>query len=254
MKKQEPVEPERYLPSKAHPGYSKEEFNYVISHVVPKEVKKMRASDGGKRPAGALVECYTNEIRHGWKAIPGLGPSFSEDKDKLVVEAMMLFREPMFLAASLVPMQLSKEANQLAGAVCHVLGHLQSQIVFGDAGRRRNAARRLRKILADIIPETRGKKRATAHPLEAKIFYYKELFRLYHIQHALRGPGKNQSAKVKAASQEFDMPIQQLRDLWQLDEDEEVRARRISIKEMARILTGRHFRITQHRLSNILAS
>ena len=153
-------------------------------------------------------------------------------------------------------MQLSEEDTQLTVAVCRVFGRLQQQIVFGDAKERHKAAKRLRRITAAFIPETRGKKKVTVHPLEVKGVYFRELFRLYHVQNSLKSPagGRSRSQKVRAISKNFDITIELIRELWKLDEDDKPTVRPIPIKEMARVLTARYFGMTQHRISNILAS
>lgn len=254
MKKSDPLEPRVYLPSKSHPDYSQEETNYWISHTVPKKIRKMSRSHflfplvlpNDLKPAHVLVQYYIDEIGQGGKA---------DEKDEYVIKAIKLFGEhPIELVATLNPFRLSDEANRLGGLVCRVLGSLSLTGVRGDYDTRKKAQKRLEKIVRGILPDARGKKRKTVDPLEVQVFYWKELFRLYHIHNTLRASGKNQSQKVKAASQNFDTPIEQIRDLWKLDEDDQLTGRPLTIKEMARILTDQHFGITQHRLSNILAS
>ena len=179
----------------------------------------------------------------------------SDEKDAYVVKAIKLFGDHVIeLSESLGPLRLSTEANCLGGIVCRVLGSVTHQALRGSYGERNKAKRRLAKIVRGIFPGTRGKKKNTVNPLEVEVFYWKELFRLYHIQNALRTPGKSHSVKVKTASRNFDMPVERIRDLWKLDKDSQPTVRPISIKEMARILTAQHFAITQHRVSNILAS
>lgn len=247
----DPLKPKVYLSSKSHPDYLKQEWEYVGAQYQRKLQKKGRVAylpylPGLTDPA-SLLTFYRNELEQ--------AKVNDEGKDQYVFKAVKLFREhPLELTVSLNPLRFSGEAERLGAAVCRVLGRLGRSGVKGDYDTRKKARKRLENIVKGILPDARGKKKNTADPLEIQQFYWKELFRLYHIQNALRASGKNPSQKVKAASQNFDMPIAQIRDLWKLDEDDQTTVRPIPIKEMARILTDQHYGITQHRLSNIMAS
>jgi hypothetical protein len=239
----DPLEPKVYLPSKSHPDYQNQEWEYFAEHYGRKLCKKGPLKLGLGDPK-VLASHYLAKVN-------------SDEKDRYVIEAVKLFGDHLLeLTVSLNPFRFSDEAERLGAAVCRVLGGLRRQALAGNYDERREAKTRLEKIVKGILPDTRGKKRRTAHPSRVRKFYWSELFRLYHIQHALRSPSapRNQSQRVVTASTNFEMPIQQIREFWGLDKDDQPTARPISIREMARILTDRHFGITQHRLSNILAS
>lgn len=145
--------------------------------------------------------------------------------------------------------------DQLGAAVCAVIRYWQNRVRTGGPEARRRCVKQLREVTRALIAETRGRRKSpTFDPGVVKAVYYRELFRLCHIQKALRTTLGTVSEKVKAASNNFDMPVDQIRELWKLDEHDQATVRSIPIREMARILTDRHFGITQHRLSNILAS
>lgn len=241
-------EPKVYLPDIRHPKYSTRGTDYFIEHNRKKLHKRFGRSFGlGLNEPRVLAAYYRQETE--------TSKILSAQKDTLIVEAIKLFGdEPLELTVSLTPLRFCEDAERLAAAICYVLGWLTFEGLRGSYDERKKARSRLRKILKDLWPDARGKKKNTSDPFRVQLFYWNTLFRLYHIQNALRASDENQSQKVKAASQNFDTPIEQIRELWNLDEDDRPTARPIPIKEMARIVTARHFGITQHRLSNILAS
>jgi hypothetical protein len=178
----------------------------------------------------------------------------SDEKDKYVGLAVQLFADHWLeLTVDMDPIRFTSEAQRLGAAALRILGSLRSGALHGEFQERKKDRARLKKIVKDILPDTRGKKTNTAYPLSVKIFYWNELFRLYHIRKTLQSGQRNMSQKVKAASENFEMRIDQIRDFWKLDEDDHPTVRPIPLKEMARILTARHFKLTQHRVSNILA-
>lgn len=237
-------QPRVYFPNASDSEYRKEQLRYIAAHIFP----------GGPKtpPSKTSPSFYTEEIQQGWSKESGLGP-FRKEKDRYVSDALKLFGETS-LGDGKRPFHLTNEANALGGAICRVLGDLLQQTCADNMEERQMAKARLEKIIKDAKPESRGKKKRGIRPLAVKFIYFGELFRLYHIQHALRVSGKSKSQKVKVASENFGMPIDQIRDLWKLDENEKPTIRPIPIREMARILTARHFGITEHRVSNILAS
>ena len=82
------------------------------------------------------------------------------------------------------------------------------------------------------------------------------LFRLYHVEHALKSSDRprNHALRVKEVSENFRIAIELIRELWCLDEDDEPNGKRpIPTKEMARLLSGRQFRISQQRVANLLS-
>jgi hypothetical protein len=240
---QDPLEPKVYLPSKSHPDYVEEEYKYVFVQQASRFSKKRGPRLFTPRHfAGfygdALEEAKVN----------------SDEKDRYIGLAVKLFSDHLLeLTVSSNPFRFCNEGERLGAAVLRILGSLRSGGLHGEFQERKKDRARLKKIFKDILPDTRGKKTNTAYPLSVKIFYWNELFRLYHIRKTLQSGQRNMSQKVKAASENFEMPIDQIRDFWKLDEDDQPTVRPVPLKEMARILTARHFKLTQHRVSNILA-
>ncbi len=131
---------------------------------------------------------------------------------------------------------------------------------MGTKEARQSAIKRLKNITKAVIPSGQGKRGDKIESGAVKFFYYQEMFRLHQIRNALKSPlgAINQSQKVKDVSNNFGVPIGTIRQFWFLDENDKPKSRRVSLKEMARILTADHFctpqyRMTQHRVSNILA-
>jgi hypothetical protein len=140
--------------------------------------------------------------------------------------------------------------------VIEELRRLEHQVRVQSLRERQESHRRLKEIMGSLFPDNRGK-RANTLPgslSKVKLYYYEELFRLYHVENTLRTfPGSLRS-KVKAASENYELSVETIKDLWKLDDSYTSVCSPVSRKEMARILTARHFSITQHRVSNILAS
>jgi len=149
-----------------------------------------------------------------------------------------------------------KLMDELGVSVCNVIRYWRDQVATGTIESRRQAIKHLRNVAKVLIPDTRGKRgrRLTVPPLQVVLFYYKQIFDLYQIQNALRSLLRNMSTKVKAASKKFEIPVEQIRRLWNLDDEDKPKGRPVSIQEMARIQTAEHFNITQHTVSNIIAS
>ena len=241
-RRQDPLEPKIYLPSQNHPDYLERELEYRAQHY---KGTKQRTRLGFWSP-NILCSHYLREIKQ--------AKVYSNESDKYVIEAVKLFSDhPIELSVSLSPLQFSEEAKSLGAAVCRVLGSLRSQALGGRYEERTKAKMRLRKIVKGITPDTRGKKKRTADPYAIRWTYWYELFRLYHIQRTLRSSLRNMSAKVKAASENFGIPVQSIRDLWGLDEDDMSDKQPFTLKEMARQLTAKEYKITQQRVSNILS-
>jgi len=146
--------------------------------------------------------------------------------------------------------------DKLGFAVCDVIRCCQDLVRYGSGEVQHRAVKQLKRIVGALIPETRGvgKRRIKLDPLQVKCFYYASLFQLYHISRELGGPGRNQSQKVKAASKNFGMSIEQIREFWKLDEEDQPTIRPLTVKEFARRLTAQYFGITHHTVSNITAS
>jgi len=246
-------EPEHYFP-KITREYRIEELRYIRGHIFGKKRRVLAQ----RSPKAVQAANLLDQIRQGWSKESGLAP-FEEENDKCVIKAVKLFSATALLAVGF-PARLSDEANRLGGAVCRVLGYLRQQVLTGNKSERQIATRRLKNITKAIIPETRGKSGDKIDTFAVKYFYHQEMFRLHQIRNALKSPlgAINQSQKVKDVSNNFGVPIGTIRQFWFLDENDKPKSRRVSLKEMARILTANHFctpqhRMTQHRVSNILA-
>jgi len=152
----------------------------------------------------------------------------------------------------------SKTKDALGGSISTIIRLWQLQVKHGSPDVKRHAIRRLREITRALIPDTRGKKAKDSglRAFEVKWFYYKEIFCLYHIKNALRSTPGTFSRKITAASKNFGMPIDQIRYFWGIAQDFTVRrgSGPFTIKDMAKELTAHHFKITQQRVSNILAT
>ena len=267
-------EPDRYLPSKSHPGYLRQETTYVVTHIFSdhrmERWQRKRAGAIPFREIEDVVASYLgHEIGQSWHPVPvGKGKVTFSGAEKQVIKAIELFGMDA-LGLSVVDelinekndtrdmfLETLKLKDQLGAEVCEVIRYWLERVLAGGQEERRKAASWLKEVFTALVPETRGKreKMLRVPPLEVQKFYYKELFRLYHIRHALRTGNGSKSERVRRASADLGLPVETIRDLWDLDEADNPVARPISVKEMARILTGRHFKITQHRLSNILAS
>ena len=92
MKKnyKDPLEPRVYLPSESHQDYSKEESDYSNRHVVEWFIGKNQSNWDKHLGASYLLD----QIVQGLQKHRGRFESFSEEKDKFVIEALKLFGEP----------------------------------------------------------------------------------------------------------------------------------------------------------------
>lgn len=131
----------------------------------------------------------------------------------------------------------------------------EANAMGGNLDERREGASWLKELGKLLVGDNRGKraKAITASKDRVKMFYYEQLFRLYHIEHALRSLPGSRTMKVTGASRFFEMPEKLIRELWNLEPDSE-HSRPDSLKEMARRLTARQFQISRHRVANILSS
>ena len=256
------MKPRTFLPSKSHPDYRKEEINYVLKSIFSDRkvgnwqwkgsplIDPSRDVDS----KDVLAEYYAYQIRRGLKknAIKAV-EVFGADALRLEVLEEQRVRDN---ETQYIWLESLKLKDQLGAAVCSVIRRWQNQILQGNLKTRRFATKRLRALLDALIPETRGKKGVKADPWEVLKFYYKELFRFYHIQNALRSAPGRISDKMKAASAAFDIPVEQIREFWGLDEDDEIKrgSGPFTLKDMARELTARRFRITHQTILNIIAS
>lgn len=242
-KRGDPLEPKVYLPSIDHPEYVTHQWQYFWEH----HKSRFRGLSflGDPRDHASV---WQHEIEQ--------AKINSDESDKYVIAAIkLLFGEhPIELAASLTPFRLCDEANRLGGVVCRVLGHLSREGQEGDFNSRKEAKRRFEKIVNGISPDARGKKKNTTSPLQVRLFYWNELFRLYHVRKALKSPLHNIDQKVKEVSDNFRSPAEQIKEFWRLDQNTGQPVRPIPLTAMARILAARHFKLTENRISNILSS
>jgi hypothetical protein len=148
--------------------------------------------------------------------------------------------------------------HRLGAWVCGVIRQWQEQALRGNLEERRNARKWLKDTFQSLIPSAVGKRKniLAATSFEVQEFYYRELFRLLHIQHALRssdGP-RNHNLRILQVSNNFNLPIEAIREFHNLDENNQRKPVRFipTPKEMARRLTGRKFQISQNAVSNHL--
>ena len=260
-------QPKVYLPSIEHPDYYACEHEYVVDHLFRGGSRKARKK---KREAifarlkiprefrNAPARFFRREIINGWEANPR---SFKKENERYVINALKYFGlqalAPAFLFVKL-PQQWTKEQMEMFGlsvAIREVLLYWQFQAKRGSFEARRRAVQRLKEIGSTLIPSTVGKRNiAAVDPALVKIYYLQTLFRLYQIKNSLREHGKARREKVEAASKNFDMPVELIRELWKLDENDEPTIRVLPIKQRARIVTARQYQISEYRVSNIIAS
>lgn len=93
-----------------------------------------------------------------------------------------------------------------------------------------------------------------ANAWEVAFYYYIILFRVTGVRNCLRTPDKPIRERISLASEQYKIKVDTIKEFWNLDEDNQPTKRIMSLKEMARILAARKYGITQHRVSNILAS
>jgi len=97
--------------------------------------------------------------------------------------------------------------HRLGGWVCGVIRQWREQALRGNLEEKRNARKWLKDTFELLIPSAVGKRKNTlaATSFEVQEFYYRELFRLLHIQHALRstdGP-RNHNLRILQVSKQF---------------------------------------------------
>ena len=268
-KRQDPLEPNVYLPSKSHPDYHRLSREYYHSQLFPGyphiEPEKPHPVEKHYRKQ---VD-YIKNILQGWQRRANRTPYFAEEADKYVIDAVKEFGLD---ALRLPPEQeeivtgrrpaggFSKDlfeiTYQLGAEVCNVMRYWRT-LASNSLSERARATKRLREVAKVLTPDTRGKKKRLAFDSGVvKAVYFELLYDLYQVDHALRSPSgpRNFSLKVKAVSKSFGMQIEQIREFRNLDENNQPKGSPLSIKEMARILTARKFGLTQHTVSNLLAS
>ena len=194
-------------------------------------------------------------------------PDFAEDispepEDKPVKRHPLDYLHPLARAAKEAELKELRYREGLGNLICMVLRCWRKQIQSGSLMERRRATSHLKDFGKSLIPETRGKRKSivTAGIYEVKTFYLKELYRLYHVEHALKdstGP-RNRALKIKEIGERFQMPVQKIREFWWLDKNGEPvnphRTRIATPKDMARQLTARKFKLSLQAVSNRLSS
>ena len=251
------VKPKVFCLSKSHPDYEREELRYIKQHLffpsrelpsiddyiqnINQSLGKYPVPEKTVRTVAEAVRDYGNDLLTVYSGFAEIltGGTLSE----AITEEARKF-------ASLYPSGLEK----LGKFTCAIVLALQYQAFDGmTLDERRKARNGLLSIGKALVPESRGKKKTTTDPIIVRRYYLVCLFQLYHIEHTLRNSQGSRSKKVKSASKNFEMPINKIRDIWKLNENDEPTVRPVPIREMARTLTARHFGITQHRVSNIIA-
>jgi hypothetical protein len=131
-------------------------------------------------------------------------------------------------------------------------------VVFGKPSAAKRARDSLKRMAMSFVPDTRGrrKKQERIFPFDVKRYYFRQLFRIYHLRDALKSRTGGRKEKIKRASEDFDIPVDVITEFWGLDDAMGIQrgSGPYTNKDMARVLTARHFGITQHRVSNIIAS
>jgi len=150
----------------------------------------------------------------------------------------------------LEPRSAWEELNQLVSAG---IGQWQREI---NLGRTKPFLLLLKEIGKALIPQAKGKgkKGLAINRFDVAFYYYKMFFRVTSTARLLKQPGKPPGERIRLASERYHLPVADIKTLWKIDEDNSPAGRPLSLKEMARILTAKHFKITQHRVSNIIAS
>ncbi len=278
-------EPKTYLASKSDPNYSKDAASYAVRHIHSPAKEKKRIAKGALPNGQAIlheadvgemkddfVEIVARSIEKGWRQAPIRkgGATFSDEAADYVIKTIRVFGvdalrlspidEKIVRRQDSTHPQLTSltRIDELGVSVCNVIRHWHDQVKKGNIEERRRARGHLKKVCEALIPDTRGKRGSslTVPPLDILLYYYNEMFRLWHIQNALRPTSGSRSEKVKAASEKFEMPVELIREFWGLNEDYEILrgSGPFTLRDMARELTARRFKITHHALSNIIAS
>lgn len=183
----------------------------------------------------------------------------AEPDDKPVRRDPLDYLHPDARAAKEAELEELRYREGLGPLICMVLRFWREQIQSGGSPiERRRATKHLKDFGKALIPEARGKRKniVTANAYEVKTFYLKELYRLYHVEHAVGsydGP-RNFSLKVKQASENYGPAIESIREFLGLDEDDKPDRQRFTPKDMARELAARKFKITHPTVSNLLSS
>jgi len=233
-------------------------FNETALSLLPKEPPEKR--DTSAAPVIQLTKGQLKRLTNRKER----SPDEQEDSSAWIsdLEEKPERRDPLGYLHPLARAQEEAELRELrwreglGPVICDVLRFWREQVERGSLKERRLAAKHLREFSKALIPETRGKRKSTlrASYYEVKKFYYRALYRLYHLENALRTTPGSRTEKVRAASKNFEIPLETIRELWRLNEDDSPKGRPDPIRQRARLLTARHFRVTEPAVSNIIAS
>ncbi len=143
-----------------------------------------------------------------------------------------------------------EELNHLVSAA---IGQWQREVHLGHT---KPFLSLLKEIGKALIPQAKGKgkKGQALNRFDVAFYYYKMFFRVTSTARLLKQPGKPAGERIRLASERYHLPVADIKTLWKIDEDNSPAGRPLPLKEIARILTAKRFAITQHRVSNIIAS
>jgi len=238
---------------------TKEEDRFAFSqYFTPARVAKF----DGKHKQPAPLEFWIHFIREEWPEAPHELPTF--EGSRLIVRAVKTFGiEAIHCDRACNRFLPDEEQMEAWSDVCTwtELNHLVSSAIMQwrrnvNLGRVNPSLYFLKEIGKALTPPAKGKGKGgrTINKVDVALWYYKMLFRVTHTASILREPGKPAGERIKLASQRYGFSIDEIKTLWKLDEDNSPLCRPVSLKEMARTLTAKRFGITQHRVSNIIAS
>jgi hypothetical protein len=129
---------------------------------------------------------------------------------------------------------------------------------------RKSARKNLDLLSRVLIPDGRGKKEPSKDDWDILGFYYQTLFRLFHIRHALKLNPGTWRAKMEKAATDFalypadyfeeyrELTLDSVREMCGLTEDYEVIAP-VNLKQLARIITGARFELSNKTVANLLS-
>jgi hypothetical protein len=271
QKRRRDKKPSEYFRGKADSGYAKAEIQYVLRQCQSARSQEASSADLEAIFLGYCMPLYffLERIRRGWGHEDSLSQKFfSDTADRYVIRAIKKFGvDSLRLTAQ--NEEVLKQDNsdyftkylqlkdRLATAVVEVIRYWQGLCFSGLAVLRKRGVTQLREVARALTPETRGAKNRLNFGSETiKAYYYRQLFLVDQIAHALKVSNgyRNRSLRVKTVSQAFEMRLETLRELWCLDGEDNPKCRPDTLRDMALLLTDRAFKITKHRLQNILSS
>jgi hypothetical protein len=229
--KRDRLEPEKYWPSMYDPGYKKDLERYVVQHCrLQSRAEFLKHVRSITKKMESLLDPWTypppeEAVECGIKVLQEFGMTLFLDRDP----SLRGLKECIIL-------------------LINRFQHYISRTPYDSTARKRLE----RLLVSGLVSRKQGKKR-TWQPETMRREYYKILFRLYHVQHLLRQPGQLHSQKVKEAWRRFGVFVEVIRELWNLDENDNLKSRPVSLRQRARMLTARGFNVSEQTVSNILA-